>query len=163
MRFLGVELKAWSCRDVGMVYVIDEGGVFDMPIDKIWEYLRSEEHRHPSVKMLGREMEGNSVVLTSERNVMGKTVQVKLRNTLYPPFGMVQEYLEGPLAGSKAFQFYVPKGNQTGVTVVGDFVIAGLDERATREAVLAQGEVFFNEDNANMKDKDLVRTLHPRS
>jgi hypothetical protein len=146
-----------------MVYVIDEGSVFDMPIGKIWEYLRSEEHRHPSVKLLGREMEGNTVVLTSERSIMGKTARVKIRNTLYPPFGMVQEYLEGPLAGSRAFQFYVPKGDQTGVTVVGDFVIEGLDERATREAVLAQAQVVFDEDNAIMKDKGVVGTLHPRS
>jgi hypothetical protein len=146
-----------------MVYVIDEGGVFDMPIGKIWEYLRSEEHRHPSVKMIGREIDGNSIVLTSERNIMGKTARVKVRSTMYPPFGMVQEYLEGPMAGSRAFQFYVPKGDQTGVTVVGDFVIEGLDERAIREAVLSQAQVVFDEDNANMKDKDLVRTLHPRS
>ncbi len=146
-----------------MVYVIDEGSVFDMPIDKIWKYLQSQEHSHPSMKMIGREMEGNTVTLTSERNIMGKTARVKVRNTLYPPFGMVQEHLEGPLAGSRAFQYYIPKGDKTGVTVVGDYVIKGLDEKATREAVLAQAQIIFDEDNANMRDKSLARTLHPRS
>ena len=46
---------------------------------------------------------------------------------------------------------------------MGDYVIKGLDERATREAVLAQAQIIFDEDNANMKNKELVRVLHPRS
>jgi len=143
-----------------MVYILDEGSVFDMPIDRIWKYLQSQEHNHPSFKMLGREMEGNSVTLTSERVFMGKAARFKVRNTLYPPFGMVQEYLEGPMAGSKAFLYYIPKGEKTGVTLVGDYVVKGLDDKATREAVLAAAEVTFNEDNATMKK---ARELHPRA
>jgi hypothetical protein len=146
-----------------MVYIIDEGSVFDMPIDKVWQYLQSQEHNHHSVKMIGREMEGNTVTLTSERVIMGKAARVKIRNTLFPPFGMVQEHLEGPMAGSRAFQFYIPKGDKTGVTVVGDYVMKGLDEKSTTEAVLAQAQVIFDEDNSNMRDEQLVRTLHPRS
>jgi len=134
-----------------MVYLLDEGSVFDMPIDKVWKYLQSEEHRHPSIKMVNREVNGNTVILTSERIIMGKPALTKIKNTLYPPFGMVQEHLEGPLAGSRAFQYYTPKGDKTGVTVVGDFVIKGLDDKATREAVLAQAQVTFDEDNANLK------------
>jgi hypothetical protein len=146
-----------------MVYIIDEGSVFDMPIDKIWEYLRSQEHNHPSIKVVAREMEGNTVTLTSERKIMGKAARVKVRNTLFPPFGMVQEYLEGPMTGSKAFLFYTPKGKKTGVTVVGDFVIKGLDEDATKEVILTQAQIVFDEDNSNMKDEHLVEMLHPRS
>lgn len=134
-----------------MVYVIDEGSVFDAPLDKIWKYLSSDQHRHPSVKMLSREVTGNSVVLTSERNIGGKLAKAKVRNTLYPPFGMVQEHLEGPMTGSKAFSYYIPKGDRTGITIVGDFVIEGLDEKATKEALLAQFQVTFDEDNANLK------------
>ena len=134
-----------------MVYLLDEGSVFDMSIDKIWKYLQSEEHRHPSIKMVNREVIGNTVVITSERNIMGKVALTKIKNTLYPPFGLVQEHLEGPLAGSKAFQYYTPKGDKTGITVVGDFVIKGLDDKATREAVLAQAQITFDEDNANLK------------
>jgi hypothetical protein len=146
-----------------MVYIIDEGSVFDMPIDKIWKYLQSQEHNHPSLKMIAREMDGNTVTLTSERVIMGKTARVKVRNTLFPPFGMVQEHLEGPMAGSRAFQFYIPKGDKTGVTVVGDYVIKGLDEKATRDVVLDHAQTIFDEDNANMKNERLVKTLHPRS
>jgi hypothetical protein len=134
-----------------MVHLLDEGSVFDASVDKVWQYLRSEEHDHRSFKNVGREVNGNVVTITSERIIMGKPVKVKIRNTLYPPVGYVSEHLEGPTAGSRAFLYYIPKGEKTGVTVVGDFVIAGLDEKATRDAVLAQMQITFDEDNANLK------------
>jgi hypothetical protein len=135
-----------------MVYILDEGSVFDAPIDKIWKYLPSDNHRHESLKLISREMvNNNAVVITAERNIMGKMVKTKIKNTLYPPFGFVQEHLEGPTAGSKAFVYYVPKGNKTGITIVGDFVLSGMDEKTTREAVMAQLQVVFDEDNANLK------------
>ena len=134
-----------------MVHLLDEGSVFDASIEKVWKYLSSEAHNHPSFKNVGREVSGNTVTISSERIIMGKPAKVKIRNTLYPPVGYVSEHLEGPTAGSRAFLYYIPKGEKTGVTVVGDFVIAGLDETATRDAVLAQMQITFDEDNANLK------------
>ena len=134
-----------------MVYLFDEGSIFDAPIDKIWKYLPSDQHQHSSMKLLSRELIGNAVVITAERTIMGKLVRTKMKNTLYPPFGFVQEHLEGPTAGSRAFVYYVPKGNRTAITVVGDFLLAGADEQGTKEAVLAQLQVSFDEDNANLK------------
>lgn len=125
--------------------------MFDGPIEKVWKYLQSEEHRHPSVKMISRDVSGNVVTITSERTFMGKVVKGKIKNTLYPPFGFVHEHLEGPTAGSKAFLYYIPKGDKTGITIVGDFIINGLDEKATRDAIMAQLQITFDEDNANLK------------
>ena len=140
-----------------MVYILDEGSVFDAPIDKVWKYLPSDGHRHNSLKLISREMvNSNSVVITGERNIMGKMVRTKVKNTLYPPFGFVQEHLEGPTAGSRAFVYYIPKGNKTGITIVGDFVLSGMDEKATRDALMAQFQVSFDEDNANLKKANLV-------
>ena len=82
---------------------------------------------------------------------MGKMVKTKIKNTLFPPFGTVQEHLEGPTAGSRAFLYYIPKGDKTGVTIVGDFVLSGMDENGIRDALLAQSQVVFDEDNANLK------------
>ncbi|MDH2900208.1 MAG: hypothetical protein PXY39_04485 [archaeon] len=131
---------------------MDEGSTFDAPIDKVWKYLSSDQHRHPSIKLLNREVNGNTVVLTSERNIMGKTMVVKVKNTLYPPFGMVQEHIEGPLKGSRAFQYYIPKGGKTGVCVVGDYVMQGMnDEQSVRQVVLQQAQTVFDEDNSNLK------------
>jgi hypothetical protein len=138
-----------------MVYIIDQGSEFDAPVDYIWKYLSSEQHRHPSINTLSREASGNTVTITSERNIMGKKALVKVRNTLYPPFGFVQEHLEGPLKGSRAFQYYVPKGDKTGVCVVGDYIVQGLsnnEEDAVRRVVLEQAQIVFDEDNSNLKN-----------
>jgi hypothetical protein len=134
-----------------MVYLLDDGSVFDAPIDKIWKYLPSDQHQHSSARLISRELIGNAVVLTSERTIMGKLVKTKVKNTLYPPFGFVQEHLEGPTAGSKAFVYYTPKGDKTGITVVGDFRLEGADEQQTKAALIAQLQVSFDEDNANLK------------
>lgn len=133
-----------------MVYLLDEGSVFNAPIERVWQYLRSEEHNHPSMSSVSREVTGNTAIIAAERTIGGKRVRMKIKNTLYPPFGMVQEHLEGPTAGSKAFLYYIPKGDKTGVTVVGDFRLEGADEQSTKEAVLAQLQVAFDEDNANL-------------
>jgi hypothetical protein len=136
-----------------MVYILDEGSVFDAPIDRLWKYLPSDEHRHNSSKLISREMvNSNTVAITSERNFMGKMVRTKVKNTLYPPIGFVQEHLEGPTAGSKAFVYYIPKGNKTGITIVGEFLLSGMDEKATKDALMAQFQVSFDEDNANLKN-----------
>jgi hypothetical protein len=102
-----------------MVFILDEGSVFELPFDKLWEYLPSEKHSHPVSKLISRELSGNVLTITAEREINGKTVRTKLRMTVYPPLGVVQEYLEGPAAGSKAFLYYYPVGNKTGITVVG--------------------------------------------
>jgi hypothetical protein len=135
-----------------MVFISDEGSVFDAPVDKVWKYLSSDQHKHGGMKMISREVNGNAITLTSERIFMGRNVQTKVRNTLYPPIGFVQEVLEGPLEGSRAFILYLPKGDKTGISVVGDYKLRGVEgEQATREAVLASSLVSFDEDNANIK------------
>ncbi len=136
-----------------MVYILDEGSVFEAPLEKIWKYMASDEHDHPSMSNINREMLGeNVVVISADRQIMGKTVRTKTKMTLFPPFGMVQEHLEGPMAGSKAFQYYIPKGDKTGVTVIGDFKIMGMsDEKAVKDAVMGSLQGTFDEDNTNLK------------
>ena len=135
-----------------MVFILDEGSVFELPFDKLWEYLPSEKHSHPVAKLISREIIGNVLTLTSERDINGKTVRTKLRMTIFPPIGVVQEYLEGPAAGSKAFLYYYPQGNKTGITVAGNFTIAGAtDDESTRKVVAQMMERSFTEDEAIIK------------
>ena len=133
-----------------MVYIVDEGSELDMPLEKLWEYLPSDSHKH-SAKVISREVQGNVITLTSERDVNGKTVRSKLRLTLYPPLGVAQEHLEGPTAGSKVFSYYTQKGNKTTVTVVGDYKMAGTNDEDTRSAVMQMLGHSFDEDVANIK------------
>ncbi|MDA4118410.1 MAG: hypothetical protein OK455_08715 [Thaumarchaeota archaeon] len=136
-----------------MVFVLDEGSVFDMPMGKLWEYLPSEAHRHPSTNLISREVKGNVVTITNERNINGTMVRTKFQNTLYPPVGLAQEFIEGPAAGSRAFIYYSPIGDKTSITVVGDFKIAGAsDDESVRKAVMQMLELSFNEDTETIKN-----------
>ena len=44
-----------------------------------------------------------------------------IKVTSFYPLGVAIEILEGPMTGSKFFNYYIPNKNKTGVTVVGDF------------------------------------------
>ena len=133
-----------------MVRIVDEGSEFDMTIERLWEYLPSESHKH-SAKVISREVQGNVVTLTSERDVDGKAVRSKLRLTMYPPLGVAQEHLEGPTAGSKVFTYYARKGNKTAITVVGDYKLGGASDEDTKKAVMQMLQRSFDEDVATLK------------
>jgi len=133
-----------------MVYIFDEGSEFDMPLERLWEYLPSDSHRH-SAKVISREVQGNVITLTSERDVDGKAVRSKLRLTMYPPLGVAQEHLEGPTAGSKVFSFYTRKGNKTAITVVGEYKMAGASDEDAKRAVMQMLARSFDEDVATLK------------
>jgi len=133
-----------------MVYIVDEGSEIDMPLEKLWEYLPSDSHKH-SAKVISREVQGNVLTLTSERDVDGKAVRSKLRMTMYPPLGVAQEHLEGPTAGSKVFTFYTRKGDKTSITVVGEYKLAGASDEAAKMMVMQMLERSFNEDLATIK------------
>lgn len=137
-----------------MVYILDEGSEFDATLDGIWEYMNSDtEHDHKSIKMIGMEPAGeNSFVMTNEVTMPNMpTVRNKIKFTMYAPFGFVEEYLEGPMTGTKSFQYYIPKGKKTGVTVVGNFVVAGMDDDMTKRIAMSILDTLFNEDSENLR------------
>jgi hypothetical protein len=56
------------------------------------------------------------------------------------------------MSGSKFFNYYIPNGNKTGVTVVGDFKSPMIyDENQLKQAVMSFLEQAFNEDSAYLK------------
>lgn len=135
-----------------MVFIVDEGSNFKAPIDKIWELNMSEgQHSHPSLRNQKGEQEGEHVILSYETQMPdGSWAKQKVRTTAYPPVGIAFETLEGPMAGSRSFQFYTPKGNETAVTVVGEFVSKGVPDAALKGAVLAFLGTVFDEDQKNL-------------
>ena len=77
---------------------------------------------------------------------------VKIKSTSVAPIGRMMEYLEGPLAGSKVMSYYIPKGQKTGVTIVGEYVSKVVPEGQIRMVVMNQLEQSFKEDNENLKN-----------
>ncbi len=135
-----------------MVFVLDEGSVFNGPLDKVWQLNASEgKHSHPSLRNQSAEMDGEHVILSYETQMPdGTWVKTKARTTAYPPLGIVFETIEGPMAGSKSFQYYTPKGNKTGVTVVGEYVSKGAPDSAIKAGVMKFLSAVFEEDQKNL-------------
>ena len=135
-----------------MVFIKDEGSVFKAPLDKVWELNSSEgKHNHPSLKDSKVEpVSENTMILTYGVDMGGKTVRVRNRLTVFPPLGELFETLDGPMAGSKSFRYYTPRGNETAVTVVGDWKSPVMTDDQIRQAVAAFLQTVFDEDQANL-------------
>jgi hypothetical protein len=84
-----------------MVFVVDEGSEFKVPVDKLWKYAQSQnEHTHPSMKNVKMSQDGQAMVLTFDVVAPdGSTEKRKSRITPMPPVGTWIEELEGKFAG----------------------------------------------------------------
>jgi len=134
-----------------MVFVRDEGSVFNAPIEEVWRFLstesaHSEAHRHRKVERKPRQ--GNSGEYTWEQDFEGKPAKFAMRWTSFPLFGIAYEVLEGPFVGSKFFSYYRPRGTMTRVTMVGDFVSPTIPAARLEAAVLGFFALEFEQDSA---------------
>lgn len=138
-----------------MVHIKDEGSVFEAPVDVVWKYLQSEiDHgaAHKGRRNFARkEIAPNMLELSWEQEADGKWVKSANRLTFLPPVGFSVEPLEGPLAGSKFYNFYTPKGNHTEVTVVGEYTSEMIPAAKLHEAVMANNEKVFKEDTEGLR------------
>ncbi len=133
-----------------MVHVRDEGATFDATVEAVWEYLNSGPTHgaaHKTIRNRATQPAGeNAVIATMERNWNGEWVKVVSRMTRLPPLGIVQEFLEGPFAGSKAVLVYTPSGKKTRVDVYGEFTSPTIPENQIEKAALRWLEVSSDED-----------------
>jgi len=134
-----------------MVFVRDEGSVYNAPLDEVWRFLdsgsaHSEAHRHRKVDR--KTLPGNSGEYTWEQDFEGKAERFTMRWTSFPQFGIAYEVPEGPFAGSKFFVYYRPRGTRTRVTIVGDFVSPTIPEAQLEKAVLGFFALEFEQDSA---------------
>ena len=82
-----------------VVYILDEGSVFDMPLDRLWEFLPSEATTLGEARKQG--VAGKRPHGHEREDLDGKTARSKLKMTMYPPLGVAQEHIEGPAAGPR--------------------------------------------------------------
>jgi hypothetical protein len=137
-----------------MVFIIDEGSRFKAPLPRLWQYVQSqEEHNHPSQLNPKFSMDGERAVVEFDSKMPdGSLVHHKARSTMLPPLGFFLEYLDGPFAGSRMLNYYTPKGNETGVTVVGEYVSPVIkEEHKVKEMALKSLEIAFGEDSENIR------------
>jgi len=139
-----------------MVFVTDWGSEFDAPLDVVWKYLQSDTDHGASHK--GRRnfdrkvVNEDTVILSWEQEMDGKWIRLSNRLTFHPPLGFFVQVLEGPMTGSKFFNYYAPKGNKTHVVVVGDWNSKMIPPADLEKAVMANLEKVFHEDSDGLKE-----------
>jgi len=134
-----------------VVFVRDEGSVYNAPLEKVWQFLssgafHSEAHHHRKVER--KELPGNSGEYRWEQDFEGKPEMFTMRWTSYPTFGIAYRVLEGPFLGSVFFVYYRPRGTKTRVTIVGDFVSPTIPAARLESAVLGFFALEFDQDSA---------------
>ncbi len=62
------------------------------------------------------------------------------------------DFVEGPLAGSRDLEYYIPKGDKTGITCIGEWRWAGgtLSDDQLRALVTEWYDEAFREDSENL-------------
>lgn len=133
-----------------MVYLKDEGSVFDAPIDFVWKYIfGGEDHdkahtttRNPTFGKVS----DITLLYGSERYLRGKWAADQLRISMFPPISVVTEWLEGALAGSKLVYVYSPEGEKTRIDVYGEFTSKTLPSQEVEAAAREFLETEFAAD-----------------
>lgn len=133
----------------------EERSQFDAPLETVWKYLQDPSaHGNAHANTRNRTMKpltDNSFVVSWEQNVNGNWVKVGVKITVYPPLGMASEALEGPLAGSKMFTVYTPRGPKTEVAVYGDMRSPMISDAQLEPTVRASWESAYNEDSSGIR------------
>jgi hypothetical protein len=133
----------------------EEKSLFDAPIDVVWKYLQHPEaHGSAHANSRNRSMKPiseTSFVVSWEQNMNGTWVKVANRITVFPPLGMAAEAIEGPMAGSRMFTVYTPRGSKTEVAVYGEIQSPTLPAHQLEPMVRAAWEMAYNEDAAGLK------------
>ena len=104
----------------GMVFVADEGSMFDAPIELLWKYIFSSEAHDASHTTTRRprfeKVSEVTFLYGSERLLRGQWGPDRLRISMFPPISIDTEWLEGVLAGSKLVYVYAPGATGPGST-----------------------------------------------
>ncbi|HYK94199.1 MAG TPA: SRPBCC family protein [Thermoplasmata archaeon] len=138
-----------------MVFVRDEGSLFDAPLEEVWAYLGSGEphsaaHHHANVDRI-REGPG-AVSYGWEMPFEGRHSRFRMRSYAFVPLGVVFDVVEGPFEGSRFLLLYSPRGTRTRVSIVGEFRSPVLAESEIAPAVNRFFEREFAEDSAGLRE-----------
>jgi hypothetical protein len=138
-----------------VVFIVYQGNEFQGTIDKVWklnEILMKEPAKvHQNAIEYNIETINKNTILQSWQTAIDNQIKNKMQFTTYHPLGVAVEILEGHLEGSKAFVYFTPNEETTGVTVVGNFKSAMLSDDKLRQEVSSMVKNSFNEENAYLK------------
>jgi len=151
-----------------MVFVKDEGSVFDAPIEFVWKYLTGAEEHDSAHKTTRNSKFAKYSDITflygSERLLGGKWAADQLRISIFPPVSVVTEWIEGVLEGSKLVYVYSPEGERTRIDVYGEFTSTSLVAKDVEAAAREFLDTEFAADAPIIREaylKERTKTVRP--
>ncbi len=139
-----------------MVFLRDEGSLFDAPLEAVWEFVgsgdtHSSAHRHvDSHRERHSELSGT---YSWAQEFDGRRTPFRMRWTSFWPLGIAYEVLVGPFTGSKFFIYYEGRGEKTAVGLVGEFVSPEIPDAALPAAVDRFFTREYEQDNTALRDR----------
>lgn len=150
-----------------MVYLKDEGSVFEAPIDFVWKYIfggegHDQAHTTTRKPKFGQVSEV-TILYDSERLLRGKWAPDRMRISMFPPVSVVTEWLEGALAGSKLVYVYSPQSEKTRIDVYGEFTSKTLPPEEVEAAAREFLQTEFDADAPAIRAQYLKEKQKPRA
>lgn len=146
----------WMGAARALVFLRDEGSVFDAPLDVVWDFVgsrdeHSQAHRHRDVRR--ERLSENSGRYSWIQDFLGRPEPFTMRWTSFAPVGLAYDVLEGPFAGSRFFLYYTPQGGRTAVTIVGEFTSPTIPAPDLAAAVDRFFSLEFEQDHAAIRER----------
>jgi hypothetical protein len=138
------------------VHFREDGTMYDVPIDVLWEFISWEGHGEAHEKQSLRNMTvleeaPNRLLASFEvlrggawRKVTGWVVD-------FPPLGRVVEEVEGPYKGTQMVFLYAPVGRKTRLDIIARFVSEDFDPATLERHMVDSIE------NAGVEDEPYLR------
>jgi hypothetical protein len=107
-----------------MTYFEDRGTVLDAPLEVVWDFIEKDEEFHPKAhgptlrNFESKELSEVTRLIHCEVLWGGHWRKMVTRFTSIRPAVRINEWLEGPYAGSKFVLLYSPRGRRTAVDIL---------------------------------------------
>ena len=149
-------------RAPSVVYFRQEGTMYDVPINVLWEFMNWEghgaAHKKNARNMNVLEETPNGVLYSYETRRGGHWCKVTGRVLDFQPLGRIVQEIEGRYKGTQMVFLYTPAGGRTRLDIVARFVSDELDPETLERHMVDSLELAATED-----DPYLQRFLRSRT
>jgi hypothetical protein len=162
----GATAKQVSTRDPtgvpSVVHFRQEGTMYDVPIDVLWEFMMWEGHgvvHEKSVRnMTVLEETPNGVLYTCETLRGGDWRKITGRVLDFRPLGRVVQEIDGPYKGTQMVFLYTPLEGKTRLDIIARFVSDELDPETLERHMVDSIEFAGVEDDPYLRSFVQSRT-----
>lgn len=133
-----------------MVFIEDNGAIYDASLEDLWQYLASPEHGSAHAgsarNLRVTSTDGPNALTSAERRLEGRWTAFVSKTSGFPPLCVCSEELEGDFAGTKFVSVYRPEFHVTRVDLFGDVRSPVFPPEEAHRKFLATLQVAYEED-----------------